>query len=141
MEKISIKETKKILNDTWPGIERVPTDRDFYVPELDWLMDQLRQLHPEMPKHKPNKFACEESAFGSWFLLHRHRTLLSEQEVIEDADLNIHYGVLWGTSFKNAIASHYNNFSITTNGLYIIDFESLQSWKPGQQDNAHWSFE
>ena len=139
--KISISETKKILNKIWPGIERVPTDRDFYVPELNWLMDQLAQLHPEMPKHKANKFACEEFSFGSWFLLHRHRTLLSEQEVIEDVNFNIHYGVLWGTSFKNAITSHYNNFSITTEGLYIIDFESLQSWKPTKQDNAHWSFE
>jgi hypothetical protein len=137
MKTITIDETHKIINDIWPGIDRVPTDRQFYIVSIDFLMEQLNILRPEMPGYKANKFACEEFAWGSWFLLHRHRVLTNKDE-----EYNIHYGVLWGLSFKNAIGSHYNNFSITTDGLYIIDFESMQQWKPIMgQEEALWSFE
>ena len=137
MRLITAKKTKKILTDIWPDITRVPTDRQFYIADLDWLLEQLKIIRPGFPKYKSNKFACEEFCFGSWYELHKHRALQDE----EDRDYNIHYGVLWGTQFKNAIGSHYNNFAITEQGLYIIDFESTQHWKPTNNDIARWGFE
>jgi hypothetical protein len=139
MNLITIKETKRELQNIWPNLRtRVPTDREFYIPEIGFLMDQLKITHSGLPSYKPNKFACEEFAFGSWFLLHKYRTELGEDT---DKDHNIHYGVLFGTSFKNAIGPHWNNFSITTDGLYIIDFDSMQHWKPTTADVAKWGFE
>ena len=137
MRILTAKKTKKTLRGIWPDIERVPTDRQFYVADLDFLLEQLAIVRVGLPDHKANKFACEEFAFGSWFLLHQHRVIMDE----EDRDYNIHYGVLWGTSFKNALGSHYNNFAITEQGLYIIDFESSQHWKPTNNDIARWGFE
>ena len=130
-EYIDYKSLDAKIRERWQHSYNLNTDQKFVVPGLAEIRDVCTGTRVQLMKHKSYIAECDDFAIVLWGEVKKAR-ISADLPPPEQFSWSI--GLCLGTQFKGWADTHWQNIAYTRSGLYLIEPQTMEIWKPTSAD-------
>ena len=118
----------------WPYCYLLPTDTKFFLPDIEEVMEVVSKTRVNLIKVIPAIGECDDLAIIQLGEVKKARIKQArENEIPASEHFSWPFGICFGTEFKGWSAPHWQNIVRTKEGLFLIEPQHKDYWKPNRR--------
>jgi hypothetical protein len=133
MTKIKSLEIRNEIAKIWPNCYTLNTDMDYDLPNFKELKKIIKETESFKIENLNKSDMCDDISIILWGRVKEIRNKLAKTSDINM--LSWPLGICFGTSFNGWPSPHWQNLCFTTDGLYLIEGQTFDFWKPSFPDD------